>query len=280
MDFVLEYKLYNIGDRAALKVTLDDRHSFPTQSFEIMKGLLQVCNLNVPLDCMLLIFKVRWEKIPPGANVTHSVIVRPRYPTVANHTAAQISYYPKEDAKDVRVGYSTAGGGINTGGGEFVVSRATRQKRAQIPSLSKTQIVAFIINLHQQSFDKNCFQLLKSFDCRSIDFATTSAATRQSGSRGSCSSSSACRQPRFRLRFGSITRKNTRPATRSPSSVPRPRRQKRIALSERARSSRASSDVLIVIRSLSPLLCRFVANCYAIRYVRQRKYIIYLTIVA
>uniref|UniRef100_A0A915D9P1 Translocon-associated protein subunit beta n=1 Tax=Ditylenchus dipsaci TaxID=166011 RepID=A0A915D9P1_9BILA len=57
MDYVIEYSLYNVGDRTALKVTLDDRMSFPTQSFEIVKGLLNV----------------RWEKIPPGGNVTHSV---------------------------------------------------------------------------------------------------------------------------------------------------------------------------------------------------------------
>ncbi|KAI6215577.1 hypothetical protein M3Y94_00401400 [Aphelenchoides besseyi] len=94
MDFVFEYSLFNTGDRTALKVSLDDRHSFPTQSFEVIKGLLQV----------------RWEKIPPGGNVTHSVIIRPRNYGVFNHTAAQVTYYPKEDAKEVRVGYTTAPG--------------------------------------------------------------------------------------------------------------------------------------------------------------------------
>ncbi|KAI6201938.1 Electron transfer flavoprotein, beta subunit [Aphelenchoides besseyi] len=94
MDFVFEYSLFNTGDRTALKVSLDDRHSFPTQAFEVIKGLLQV----------------RWEKIPPGANVTHSVVIRPRNYGVFNHTAAQVTYYPKEDAKEVRVGYTTAPG--------------------------------------------------------------------------------------------------------------------------------------------------------------------------
>ena len=50
MDFIMEYNLYNVGDRTALKVALDDRISFPTQSFEIVRGMLQV----------------RWEKIAPG----------------------------------------------------------------------------------------------------------------------------------------------------------------------------------------------------------------------
>ncbi|KAI6177483.1 4'-phosphopantetheinyl transferase [Aphelenchoides bicaudatus] len=94
MDFVFEYKLFNVGDRTATKVSLDDRASFPTQAFEIVKGLLQV----------------RWEKIPPGGNVTHSVVVRPRSYGVFNHTAAQITYYPKDDSKEVRQGYTTAPG--------------------------------------------------------------------------------------------------------------------------------------------------------------------------
>lgn len=50
MDFVFEYKLFNVGDRAALKVSLDDRESFPTQAFEIVKGLTHA----------------RWETIPAG----------------------------------------------------------------------------------------------------------------------------------------------------------------------------------------------------------------------
>ncbi|KAI1732122.1 translocon-associated protein beta (TRAPB) domain-containing protein [Ditylenchus destructor] len=94
MDYVLQYDLYNVGDRTALKVTLDDRNSFPTQSFEIVKGLLHV----------------HWEKIGPGENVTHSVVVRPRSYGIFNYTAAVVTYYPKEDAKEVRVGYTTAPG--------------------------------------------------------------------------------------------------------------------------------------------------------------------------
>jgi hypothetical protein len=52
MDYVVEYNLYNVGDRTALKVVLDDRNSFPTQSFEIVKGMLNV----------------HWEKLAPGEN--------------------------------------------------------------------------------------------------------------------------------------------------------------------------------------------------------------------
>ena len=59
MDFVIEYGIFNTGDRAAKKVILNDQRGFPTQAFEIVKGLLNV----------------RFETIPPGGNVTHSVIV-------------------------------------------------------------------------------------------------------------------------------------------------------------------------------------------------------------
>lgn len=52
MDYVVEYTLYNVGDRTALKVVLDDRNSFPTQSFDIVRGMLHV----------------RWEKLAPGEN--------------------------------------------------------------------------------------------------------------------------------------------------------------------------------------------------------------------
>lgn len=50
------------------------------------------------------------RKIAPGENVTHSVVVRPRSYGIFNHTAAQITYYPKEDSKEVRVGFTTAPG--------------------------------------------------------------------------------------------------------------------------------------------------------------------------
>uniref|UniRef100_A0A183FFS0 Translocon-associated protein subunit beta n=1 Tax=Heligmosomoides polygyrus TaxID=6339 RepID=A0A183FFS0_HELPZ len=93
MDLVLEYGLYNTGDKAALKVTVDDRHSFPTQSFEIIKGLLNV----------------RFERINPGANATHSVVVRPRQFGVFNYTSAQITYI-SEGSTDIRVGYTNAPG--------------------------------------------------------------------------------------------------------------------------------------------------------------------------
>ncbi|VDK60979.1 unnamed protein product [Onchocerca ochengi] len=94
MDYVIDYRLYNVGDRAALRVALDDRDGFPTQAFDVIRGLLQV----------------RWERIGPGSNVSHSVVVRPRAVGAFNYSSAQITYYPTEDAKEVRISYTTAPG--------------------------------------------------------------------------------------------------------------------------------------------------------------------------
>uniref|UniRef100_A0A8R1DEV7 Translocon-associated protein subunit beta n=1 Tax=Caenorhabditis japonica TaxID=281687 RepID=A0A8R1DEV7_CAEJA len=87
MDFVLEYGLYNVGDKPAHKVTLDDRHSFPTNSFDIVKGLLHV----------------HFEQIPAGANVTHSVVIRPRAYGFFNYTSAQVTYYTDNENLHVSV---------------------------------------------------------------------------------------------------------------------------------------------------------------------------------
>uniref|UniRef100_A0A915PQV6 Translocon-associated protein subunit beta n=1 Tax=Setaria digitata TaxID=48799 RepID=A0A915PQV6_9BILA len=94
MDYVIDYRLYNVGDRAALRVALDDRDGFPTQAFDVIRGLLQV----------------RWERISPSSNVSHSVVVRPRTLGSFNYSSAQITYYPNEDAKEVRISYTTAPG--------------------------------------------------------------------------------------------------------------------------------------------------------------------------
>ncbi|KAL3092373.1 hypothetical protein niasHS_007582 [Heterodera schachtii] len=94
MDLVMEYNLFNVGDRTAFRVVLDDRNSFPTHSFDIVRGMLHI----------------RWEKISPGENVTHSVVVRPRSYGIFNYTSAMVTYYVTEDAKQATVGYSTAPG--------------------------------------------------------------------------------------------------------------------------------------------------------------------------
>jgi len=92
-EFVVDYRLYNVGEKTALKVTLVD-NNFPAERFEVVKGLLAVY----------------WDRMAPGTNVTHSVILRPLYYGVINYTSAEVSYYPSDTADKARVGYTTSSG--------------------------------------------------------------------------------------------------------------------------------------------------------------------------
>jgi len=93
-EFVVDYKLYNVGDKIATKVTLDDTPNFHPTYFEVVKGSLSVV----------------WDRIPPGSNVSHSVILKPLYYGSINYTAAEISYFPSETATAARKGYTSSPG--------------------------------------------------------------------------------------------------------------------------------------------------------------------------
>jgi len=93
-DFVVDYHLYNVGDKTASKVTLDDTANFHPTYFEVLKGALSV----------------EWDRIPPGSNVSHSVILKPLYFGSINYTAAEISYFPSETATAARKGYTSSPG--------------------------------------------------------------------------------------------------------------------------------------------------------------------------
>jgi len=93
-EFVVDYRLYNVGDKTATKVTLDDSLNFHAQYFEIIKGALIV----------------EWDRIAPGSNVSHSIILKPLYFGSINYTAAEISYFPSETATAARKAYTTSPG--------------------------------------------------------------------------------------------------------------------------------------------------------------------------
>ncbi len=71
---------------AAHKVELKDA-SFPAEDFENVRGSLEV----------------RWERIAPGSNVSHVVILKPLKSGYFNFTAAEVTYLAKEGDTDVQV---------------------------------------------------------------------------------------------------------------------------------------------------------------------------------
>jgi len=92
-DIVVEYQIYNVGDSAALNIQLND-DSFNTKHFEVVKGLLN--------------FKI--DRLSPGANITHAIVVRPKQPGYYNFTAAEVKYRVSEEASQYQVAYSSEPG--------------------------------------------------------------------------------------------------------------------------------------------------------------------------
>lgn len=68
---------------------------FSTEDFEIAGGQLQV----------------KFDRIAPNANVSHTVVVKPKKFGYFNFTAAEVSYQPSEDTAEVING-DWLGGGI------------------------------------------------------------------------------------------------------------------------------------------------------------------------
>nr|CAG4642084.1 EOG090X0EPM [Eurycercus lamellatus] len=93
MDIVIKYSLFNVGGTAALDIQLAD-NTFGAQDFEVVGGQL----------------KVSIDRIPPGGNATHVVVLRPSRFGYFNFTAAEVSYLPSEDAAEAQIGFSSEPG--------------------------------------------------------------------------------------------------------------------------------------------------------------------------
>merc|ERR1719245_2232628 len=75
MDIVIKYSLYNVGDSAATNIKVNDV-GFRPDDFDTVSG------------------QTSWklERVGPGGNSTHMVVVRPKKFGYFNFTAAEVSY--------------------------------------------------------------------------------------------------------------------------------------------------------------------------------------------
>ncbi|XP_042900014.1 translocon-associated protein subunit beta [Parasteatoda tepidariorum] len=92
-DLIADYNIYNVGGSAAVNVQLKD-NSFPLQDFELIIGFPSM----------------KLDRLAAGSNLSHTVIYRPKRTGLYNFTAAEVTYYPSEDSKELQVTYSTEPG--------------------------------------------------------------------------------------------------------------------------------------------------------------------------
>jgi len=89
-DVLVQYSLHNVGDAPAINVNLNDQ-GFSTEDFDIVGGQLQV----------------KFDRIAPGANVSHAVVVQPKKFGYFNITSAEVTYQPSEDSDEIQIGYTS-----------------------------------------------------------------------------------------------------------------------------------------------------------------------------
>merc|ERR1712223_680312 len=88
MDVVIHYGLYNVGDNAATDVVLSEV-GFGPNDFDIAGGQTVV----------------KIDRIPPKANNTHILVVRPKKFGYFNFTSAEVKYKYNE-LDDIKTGFS------------------------------------------------------------------------------------------------------------------------------------------------------------------------------
>ncbi|XP_037080495.1 translocon-associated protein subunit beta-like [Pollicipes pollicipes] len=93
MDVVVRYALYNVGSAAALNVQVEDA-SFGPLDFTTVAG-----QSHFVLD-----------RLAPGANASHTLVVRPLKYGYFNFTAAQVSYLASETATEPTIGFTSEPG--------------------------------------------------------------------------------------------------------------------------------------------------------------------------
>lgn len=94
MDLVVKYSLFNIGDAAAVDLTLTE-NGFGMDDFDIVGGQPSV----------------KYDRLAPGANATHALVLRPTKFGYFNFTAAEVKYkVNEEEDSPVKLGFSSEPG--------------------------------------------------------------------------------------------------------------------------------------------------------------------------
>merc|ERR1712088_1115641 len=94
MDLVVKYSLFNIGDAAAVDLTLTE-NGFGMDDFDVVGGQSAV----------------KFDRLAGGANTTHALVLRPKKFGYFNFTSAEVKYRVSEDEdSEIRYGYSSEPG--------------------------------------------------------------------------------------------------------------------------------------------------------------------------
>merc|ERR1712181_178174 len=75
MDIVVKYDLFNVGDNAATNVQVADS-GFRQEDFDLVAGQT----------------KYKLDRVAPGSNSSHTIVVRPKKFGYFNFTAAEVTY--------------------------------------------------------------------------------------------------------------------------------------------------------------------------------------------
>uniref|UniRef100_A0A1D2AJ96 Translocon associated protein subunit beta n=1 Tax=Ornithodoros brasiliensis TaxID=888526 RepID=A0A1D2AJ96_ORNBR len=92
-DIIVDYNIYNVGGSAALDVRIAD-NSFGAADFQVVSGMLTM----------------KVDRLPPNANLSHTVVIRPLKPGRFNFTSADVYYRTSEESQDIQIGQTSEPG--------------------------------------------------------------------------------------------------------------------------------------------------------------------------
>ncbi|CAF0756721.1 unnamed protein product [Adineta steineri] len=95
-ELTIKYGLYNSGPTTVFNVNLNDVHSYPSTSYELLVGTLTP----------------KWERINAGSNLTHVVVLKPKQNGISNSSHAVVTYQKSEKTSDVQRTYSSEIGDV------------------------------------------------------------------------------------------------------------------------------------------------------------------------